>query len=259
MITRRFVIFVIAGALILASLAGCRMLGKTAPANVLRVGITPNYPPVIFERGGKIMGLEIDMAQELARALNRPLSIIDVKWTDQIDVLFDGETDIIMSGMTITDARKVRIAFAEPYIRVGLMALVRRQDAKKFATPEKILQSDLIGVDKGSSGDVFAHAKCSNPGGITYVEAPDAPYYLLNRRIDVFIFDGPACIWMASENEGGLVAIRKRLNDEYLAWAVRKNDPQLLEEVNRVLEGWKKDGTLHRLIKPWIPDYQLFQ
>ncbi len=132
----------------------------------LRVGVTTNSPPVIFEKDGEIMGLEADLARQLAAYLGRPLEFVKVEWTRQIPALNSGETDIIMSDMTITPERGLRVAFSDSYFKSGLMAMVRRNDFEKF---RNFLENDpedrdyfSIGVVKGTTGEQFV--RNNNPG-----------------------------------------------------------------------------------------------
>lgn len=245
------------GAMIIAAcacLTACRTTGsansKSAP---LLVGVCPDYPPLMFRQNDRILGAEVDFASELGKALGRQVRFFEIRWEDQIDALLQNRTDIIMSGMTITDARKVRIAFSDPYLKLGIMPLVRSRDAGKFAKPENIFGGDArIGVKKGSTADVFANRNCRS-SVITYVPPTDAHFFLVNRRIDVYLHDGPGVIWIAAEHEADLEAIRRPLTDDEIAWGLRKDDPELLAQVNRILARWKQDGTLQRILDKWIP------
>ena len=57
--------------------------------NILRVGITPNAPPLIFKRGKKIIGLEADFAKEFAKYLGKSLRFVELEWEDQIPALLE--------------------------------------------------------------------------------------------------------------------------------------------------------------------------
>jgi len=236
-------------------LTACRTTGAKsgATAGDLMVGVCPDYPPLMFQQNGRILGAEVDLASELGKALGRPVRFMEISWEDQIDALLQGRIDIIMSGMTITDARKVRIAFSDPYLQLGIMALVRTRDAKKYDSMESIFNGDpRIGVKKGSTADVFANRNCRSTA-ITYVLPTDAHFFLVNRRIDVFLHDGPGVIWLAAEHEADLEVIRKPLTRDEIAWGLRKDDPELLASVNRILAKWKSDGTLQRILDKWLP------
>ena len=133
-------------ALTLLALAGCRTgSGQPAapsppPSPPLRVGVTPSSPPFAFRQGGELVGLDVDFARALAGALGRPLQLREVDWDDQIPTLLAGRTDVIMSGMTITPARQVRMAFSDPYLSSGLLAVVRRGDRDRYPDGKTVLR-----------------------------------------------------------------------------------------------------------------------
>ena len=79
-----------------------------------------------FKQGGELGGLEVEAARELGEQLGRPVEFIEVKWEDQIPALLAGRTDIVMSSMTSTPERRLRVAFSNPYLRVGQMMLIKR-------------------------------------------------------------------------------------------------------------------------------------
>jgi polar amino acid transport system substrate-binding protein len=239
-----------------AFLPACRtttLSGSAPKPTDLIVGVCPDYPPLMFRQNDRILGAEVDLAAALGKALGRKVRFLEIRWEDQIEALLQGRTDIIMSGMTITDARKVRIAFSDPYLELGIMPLVRTRDVGKYLTPESILGGNArIGVKKGSTADVFANKHCRS-NAITYVMPPDAHFFLVNRRIDVYLHDGPGVIWLAAEHEADIQAIRKPLTRDEIAWGLRKDDTEMIDAVNRVLAGWKKDGTLQKIIDKWLP------
>ena len=69
---------------------------------VLRVGVAPLYPPLIFKRDNKITGMETDFAFLLGKALNSDIVFVEFPRTELISALTGGKIDIVMSGMTAT-------------------------------------------------------------------------------------------------------------------------------------------------------------
>ncbi len=129
--------------LIMAWVAGCQTPKSPAPAPskavpesgaALRVGITANMPPLIYRQDGQITGLEVELAKGLGQFLERPIKFVEISWEDQISHLLANKIDIIMSGMSITDMRRMRVAFCAPYAKTGQMALIRREDIQRFKT-----------------------------------------------------------------------------------------------------------------------------
>lgn len=220
----------------------------------LRVGVAPEYPPIIFCRGGAIVGVEAEFALLLAERMGRTCHFIELKWESLISALLDGKVDIVMSGLSITDARRVRIAFAKPYLTFGQMILMRRDMMNRYPTTRDILLSDArVGVQKGTTGDEYVQRSFPNAIRLSYNTPADAAVDLTRRKLHFFIHDGPSIFWLASEHEADLAVYPAVLTKEYLAWAVRRDDSEILKASNEAIAAWKKDGTIDRVLTFWMP------
>ena len=248
---------VLCGCLLLG-LTACSLTGNVRPSwenGVLRVGVTPNYPCLIDRetKTGQICGLEAECAALLAKRLHSRLQLVEVKWEEQLPALERKEVDIIMSAMSITEMRKLQVAFSEPYLIIHQMALTTKDGAEKFPSAQKILTTDMaIGVEKGTTGELFVQRYCPTAEPI-FFSSPDAAVQgLRDKRIELFVHDDPVLRAYANDADD-LVLLQPPLTNEELAWAVRQDDPDLLDEVNSSLASWKRDGTLEGLIKKWLP------
>ena len=220
----------------------------------LRIAVPYDAPPYGFRRDGKLVGLEIEFASELAAGLDRPLDLLPVSWNDVIPTLLSGQTDLAMAGLTITPAREVRIAFSDPYLRSGLLALMRRDDAARYPTPRSVLETgDAIGVVAGTTGERFVreHARIASP--LVYPSAAGAVTELGQRRVAVVVHDAPVVIWFVSGDEANLAALLKPLDEEQYGWGIRRGDDELRGAVNAALARWRTDGTRERILDHWIP------
>jgi ABC-type amino acid transport substrate-binding protein len=224
------------------------------PPNALRVGVTSTYPPIVFRQAGRITGVEGDLARLLGTRLGRPVHFVEVPWDQQIDALLARRTDVIMSGMSVTEARAVRIAFSEPYLEAGLVAAVRTEDARRYGSREALLQtSATVGVIERTTGDVFVQQNFPNARRVALTQASDGALALRHRTVDVFVHDGPSIAWLVSANEADIAGIWQYLNREQLAWGLRRDDPQLLAQVNESLATWRRGGTLADVVTRWLP------
>lgn len=238
------------------SLFGCGTIEKNKPEvkDTLRVGITSTYPPLIFRQDKQVIGVEADCARELAKALGKQLIWVELKWDQLIPSLLDGKIDIIMSGMSVTDARMMRIAFSDPYLETGQMALMRHANAKRYDSPESIKASDArIGVQDGTTGDVFVQKNCPDASKISIGKPNDAMSYFAGNRIDLLIYDAPTIMLLASQNEADVIPLWYLLTEEQLAWGLRRQDKELLTSVNHLLAEWKENRKLDSILDRWIP------
>jgi polar amino acid transport system substrate-binding protein len=246
----------IAGLLALVALiSGCVTSNVEPDPSILRVGISPNSQPVVFKSGGRVQGIEIDFAEELGQALNRRVVLIEVPWNKQIDYLEQDKTDIIMSGMTVTGPRSIRINFSTPYMRSGMSGLFRRDayDPSGLLASTIINQNKRIGYIKHTTGEIFVMQRFPRGEKKSFSNKESAVKALKNGKIDMFIHDAPQIWWLSAINESDLVAFPDVLNVELLAWGIPKHDRKLLDEVNLQLAHWEKNGTSKRIIQNWCP------
>jgi ABC-type amino acid transport substrate-binding protein len=220
----------------------------------LKVGVTPIFPPMIYKENGKITGVEVDFARAVGEALGRPVLFVEVAWEDQIPALLDGRTDIIMSDMSITIARQLRVAFAKPYLLTGQIALVRREDAYRYALGFPMLPPSPVGVLKATTGDFLVQQEFPSSKRKQFKSDEEAAKALINKKIALFLCDAPTVWWLAGLHEAdGLAVVPIQLTQEQLAWGVRRSDADLLNAVNAALDKLQSSGRANEIIKRWIP------
>ena len=251
-------------AAVVLGLAGCAATTKSprtqeVKSNALRVGVSPDYPPMAFKLTDRIAGAEVDLALRLGKELGSPVEFVELDRDQLIASLMERKIDIIMSGMTITEAGKVRINFTDPYLKSGLVALMRAEDGWKYDSVQTIRNTVFrVGVVRGSTGEAYVRANFFTTGNIISLErASDAAPALKNRRIDLFVNDAPSIAWLVSENET-LKGFWEPLNEEYLGWGVNRDDSKLLTQVNYILRNWKKKGILKEVLSKWLPYWKRF-
>ena len=221
----------------------------------LRVGITPNYPPLIFKEGKEIKGLEADMALALGQHFNVPVVYVEKPFTQLIRALNEGEIDIIMSGMSVTGKREAVALFTEPYTYVGQMAIIRKQDKNRFYPPEKAIYENAlrVGYESGTTGMTFAVNTLLMAELVKFDSADAGLATLRNGEIAGFIHDSPTAWRILQDPSSNLTVLTEPLTKEPLAWAVRQTDQALAKELNSILKDWKASGSMQDMLDKWIP------
>jgi len=245
--------------LVVAAFLGCATAPqpeeKTAQVGqTLIIGITPDFPPLVFKQGNQVAGIEAELAGMLGEELGRPVKFVELKWDEQIPALLEGKTDIIMSSMTVTRERQVRVAFSEPFLKSGLVAAVRVEDIPKYPDAESVMNSmERVGFVSSTTSESFVQKNFPYAQKSSLSYPRQAANELQQRRIGMFIGDAPTVIWLVSENESSIAGIWLPLNEEYMAWALRKDDQDLLARVNAALAQFRLDGRLDRVLNKWLP------
>jgi Na+/H+-dicarboxylate symporter/ABC-type amino acid transport substrate-binding protein len=116
-------------------------LQRIRESGVLRVGYHPdNLPFTYFSEIGELIGLDIDMAQLLAREMKVKLEFIPIEFDTMIAQLNAGQFDLIMSGITVTTPRLEKLTFSAPYMKATLAFIVPDHRRNEFAS-SKIVKS----------------------------------------------------------------------------------------------------------------------
>lgn len=218
----------------------------------LRVGVSPVFPPMVFKQGKELVGVEVDLARALGEKLGRKVVFVELPWEDQIEALNAGRIDIIMSSMSITTARRYVIDFSQPYLIVGQMTLVRREDQNRYVLGFPITPPGKVGVLKATTGEFLVQRDFPKARRKAFGSADEAVQALKRKKIDLFISDS-TLIWRLAGLHAaeGLAAVPLVLSEEQLAWGVRKGDDKLLAAANEFIQKASQDGTLNRVFRRW--------
>ena len=220
----------------------------------LKVGIAPDYPPVVFKEKGKLQGIEIDLAKKLAYDLKIRIIFVELPRDELIPALTANKIDVIMSGMSITPERQRQVTFIQPYLHVGQMGLIRKNDIAEFANRRLILgTSKRVGYQPETTSEEFVKKSMRNAQYVPEQSVDAAVADLRSGKIDIFIHDAPT-IWLIAGNihEQQLMGLFWRLTDESLAWAVRPSDTGLQQQLNAVIDKWREKGILRAILNKWI-------
>lgn len=236
-------------------LAADRPAPKFLPTGELRVGINPEQPPLIFVHEERIVGLEADLARAFAVDLGVPLNFVVMEWDELIPALVAGKIDIIMSGMSVTEIRAVRINFATPYLVTGQMPMVRASDLSRYPTTMALKNTQArIGVEGGTTGDFLVRESFVYAERVPYKDIQDAADGLANGEIDMVIADAPTVWWLAAIDEtSGLSPVSAVLTNEMIGWGVSKTNPDLRNAADSFLVKLQGNGELDPMIERWMP------
>jgi len=233
-------------------------LNKIVQRGELRVGMEPGYMPFeMKDKKGRIIGYDVDMAKNMAKAMGVKLKLVPTSWDGIIAGLLTNKYDIIMSGMTITQQRNLKVNFADPYVVVGQTILLRKELAGKIKTAKDLDKAGYTVVTKlGVTGEVATRKFFKKAKILTFETESDAATEVLNGRADAMVYDQPYnVLFMAGKGKGNLIHLDTPLTYEPLGWAVRKGDPDFLNWLNNYLRQIKGDKVIdfyEKTNKKWL-------
>ena len=226
----------------------------------LQVCLEPGYMPFeMKDKRGRIIGYDVDMAKRMAKEMGVKLSLKPTAWDGIIAALVTGKCDIIMSGMTITQQRNLKINFADPYVVVGQTIMMKKELQGKIKSAKDLDKPEYTVVTKlGVTGEVATRKFFKKAKIITFETESDAASEVLNGKADAIVYDQPYNIlFMSDKGKGRLVHLDTPLTYEPLGWAIRKGDPDFLNWLNNFLRQVKEDKVVdfyNKLNQKWLKD-----
>jgi len=221
----------------------------------LRVGFESGYMPFeMTDRKGDFVGFDIDMAKEMAKAMGVKFVPVNTAWDGIIPALTTNKFDIIMSGMTITQERNLKINFADPYIVVGQTILLAQKHEGTVKSYKDLNDRKYTITSKlGTTGEQAVKRLIPRATYKSFETEPEAALEVVNGKADAFVYDLPYCVvFMAQQGAGKLVFLDEAFTFEPLAWGIRKGDPDFLNWLNNFLTQLKNDGRYEMIYDKWI-------
>lgn len=221
----------------------------------LRVGFEAGYMPFeMTDQKGNFVGFDIDIAKEMAKAMGVKFVPVNTAWDGIIPSLITNKFDIIMSGMTVTQERNLKINFVDPYIIVGQTILLNKKHEGVIKSYKDLNDPKFIVTSKlGTTGESAVKNKIPNATYKSFETETEGALEVINGKADAFVYDLPYCVvFMANQGEGKVVFLDQPFTFEPLAWAINKGDPDFLNFLNNFLRQLKNDGRYDVIYNKWI-------
>lgn len=243
-----------------AAFALVSLVAAAAPAQAptsnrtLVVGSTATYPPFAYETPGKeIEGFDVDIIKAVTRKSGRSVRLVNTPFTGVFASLVNGDIDLIISGITITERRLQSHDFTTPYFEARQLIAVHAE------SPVKRLQ-DLtgkkVGVVTGSTGDEMASRAFGKTSSNIrrFDTTPLIMAELLAYGVDAAIGDNGVIAYRVREQETLKTVEDPGFAKEYFGIVVKKGNALLLDQLNSGLKAIIADGEYARIYRRWFND-----
>lgn len=241
-------------------------VGPAAAQENLKVATDCAYFPFSFRDTDSVLkGYEIDMGEDMARRANFKIEWVCQKFDGLIPSLLSNKFDIILSTMSITDARKQSIDFSVSYrVSVGQFVAAKGKAGKLFnadGTPNSAGFKDLrVGLGRATTYDNWMQAKVPDATVVRYDTDVQMYLELKSGRVDM-LMTNPLKIYLEflSKPDGaGFEVVGPQIKDEKyfgigVGAGVRKGNEALLKRIDTAINDMKKDGSLERYSKKYFP------
>lgn len=233
------------------------MLQKIQERGSLVVGTSGDQPPLNFKTSdGKIIGFDVDMARHMAEDMGVKLSLVTMPFHELLSALEAGKVDMILSGMTMTPERNLKVAFVGPYLVSGKGLLTNDE---KIASIEEISEIDVPGTTlvalKGSTSDFFVRKRLAKTKLMLSNYYDEAVALVMEGKADALVADLFICgIYEHRLSGHGLIVLSTALTYEPLGIALPPNDLLFINWVETFLNTLEGSGELEKLETAWLND-----
>ncbi|WP_066646389.1 transporter substrate-binding domain-containing protein [Christensenella timonensis] len=218
------------------------LVDKIEEAGELVLLTNAQFPPYEYlGDDNQPTGVDIEIAQKIADELGVKLTVVDMDFDGLVPALNGGKGDFIAAGYTITEERQQSVDFSDEYATSNQMVIVTKDDPKVAGATVEDLAGKTIGVQLGTTGDLFVSDEVEGATVKQYKSAIEAGMDLANGKLDAVVVDKLPAQSIVANNDS-LTVYDDVLTTEQYAMAVRKGESDdLLEVINKVLADMKGD------------------
>lgn len=233
-----------------ATVQGVKLIEKGALTSCTHLP----YPPFQEEKGGKVVGFDVDMIDLVAKRLGVKHKIIDTPFETMKtgSALNAGKCDIVMGGMTIKPDRVEFMDVTQPYFDATQALMAKKGSG--ITSLEDVKSKDLrLGSQAGTTGEDHVKGKGFDPR--SFDNSLAELNGLRTGQVDVIVQDDPVVrVWLKDPDNGAEyeVAANLETGEKYGFWTRKGHNPKLVELTNKVIAETKADGTYKRIYEKWL-------
>lgn len=202
------------------------------------------FPPYEYYENGEIVGVDIDIAKEIAKSLGKKLVIKDVDFDSIINELNSGKADFALAGMSILPERLKEVDFSVEYaISKQVVVTLKGNEINSIED----LKNKKITVQLGSVADIYASSNIEGATVIQQKKFLSAAQDVKSKKADCLIMDALPASELVKNNKELVISDVELFTDKYAA-AVAKNNKELLNDINSVLERLMREGKVEEYI-----------
>jgi len=213
----------------------------------IRIGVFSDKPPFGFvDANGKNQGFDVFLAKRFAKDLlgdESKVEFVLVEAASRVEFLQANKVDIIMANFTVTDERKEKVDFANPYMKVALGVV--SPSGEPITSVDQLKGKKLI-VNKGTTAETYFAKNYPDIELLKYDQNTEAFEALKDKRGAALAHDNTLLFAWAKENSGYTVGISTLGSQDTIAPAVKKGNKELLDWINQELETLGKENYVHK-------------
>jgi polar amino acid transport system substrate-binding protein len=228
------------------------ILETVVKRGVVRVGILPDAKPYGWQdASGEFHGLDVDIAHELASALDVKLEMVAVGAAARIAVLVSRKVDVNITGMTRTVERAKAVDFTDAYALVGAM-IVTHPDSGITDYEELNAEGRTLGTVMGGTGEIVIRKFFPKAELLLFRSIADSYEACRTRKVHAISADSVEALHRERADPKHFKVISPMLSKEYICMAIPKGEQNWLNWLNWFIWDMQATGRIARLYEKWF-------
>ena len=221
-------------------MCGCSKKDENQLVMVTEAG----FAPYEYYENGEVVGVDVDIAKEIAKYLGKKLVVKDIAFDSIINEVKTGKADFGAAGISYSDDRAKNVDFSINYAISKQVVIVNNNSS---ITNVNGISNKKIAVQLGSIADTFVTEKYKNANVVRQKKYLAAIEDLKTGKVDCVVMDELPAKEIVSKNEGIKILDGSLTNDSY-GMVVKKGNKELLDAINIVLQKLKDEGKIDEFI-----------
>lgn len=203
----------------------------------------------------ELIGFDVELAQAVGKDLGVEVEFQLINWNNKENELESKNVDLLWNGMTITEEREAQMEISEPYMLNEQVAIIRKTDASKFDSLDKMLASKKWTAESGSAGaDLIPELGATLIGVSSQINILTE---LNAGSADIGVMDSVMASYYINETGSEyadslmIAPVKIALEDEYYGIAARKGEVALMDKINTSLAKLYADGTVGKIAETY--------
>lgn len=243
---------------VLITAAGCSKkdenistLESIKKAGVMKIGLDDSFPPMEYrDEKNNLVGFDIDLGNAIAEKLGVKAEYVTTDFAGIIEALKAGKFDVAITALSITDERKEKILFSEPYIMEGQIVAVKAGNNAMSKVSD--LTGKVVAAQLGSTSEEAAKKLEGLKEYKAYDKVTEAFHDLEIGRIDAVVVDELVGMYYMSKAPEDYKVLNEKLTDEPIGIGFKKEDADLQAAVQKAFDELKEEGTLSEISMKWF-------
>ena len=225
---------------IMILMCGCTKKNENQLVMVTEAG----FAPYEYYENGEVVGVDVDIAREIAKYLGKTLVVKDIAFDSIINEVKTGKADFGAAGISYSDDRAKNVDFSINYAVSKQVVIVNNNSS---ITNVNGISNKKIAVQLGSIADTFVTEKYKSANVVRQKKYLAAIEDLKTGKVDCVVMDELPAKEIVSKNEGIKILDGSLTNDSY-GMIVKKGNKELLDAINTVLQNLKDEGKINEFI-----------